>query len=123
MVYIIPTLCLTTSLQEPRGSSPTAQPMSYRVVGTEVLVATQTSHLVETAHKIRRQGQEFLHRLGLFPVPVFQKEDTQHDEYQQGKRHVGDGLRRVHRLWEEGEFHLMLAWFHTQRTEDIIDTP
>ena len=56
--------------------------MSYRVVGTEVLVTTQTGHLVETAHEIRWLGQEFLHRLGLFPVPVFQKEDTQHDEYQ-----------------------------------------
>ena len=35
---------------------------------------------------------------------------------------VGDGLRRVNRLRLEVQYHFVVAWFHTQGAQDIIDT-
>ena len=59
--YILGTISLTTCLKQPRGSSATTQLMTNRVVGTEELLTAQTCDVVETAYKVRRQGQQFSH--------------------------------------------------------------
>ena len=52
-----------TGLQQPCGATTTTQLMSYRIVGTEVLITTQSCDIVETVHQIRWQREQLFHRL------------------------------------------------------------
>ena len=50
-----------TGLKQPSGASATTQLMTNRVVGTEVLLATESCYIVKTIHQVWWEGKEFLH--------------------------------------------------------------
>ena len=105
--------------------------MTNRVVGTEVLLATESCYIVKPIHQVWWQGKEFFHnsyfcnglqdlKTHFLAAAVGHEGGSCENQYQNAVGQIGDGLSGVNRLGEEAENHLVLTRLYVEGTQDIV---